>query len=336
MRFARTEEQDLLAATLRTGLARICPPSVVRAVWHDPGRIGPIWRDLAGLGLLGILAPEPAGGLGLTEVELAIAFEEAGRVAAPGPLIEAATIVVPSLLGLPPSQREVVLAALEPILDGSRVVTGGTDPSHPIPWAAEAAFCLLRSTQGPRLLPRSGYDVTPQPSVDATRRLATVRAPHWEGAFSEPSQRAALAASAMLIGLGSRMVELAVEYANTRNQFGKPIGSFQAVKHQLVDAHAAVVMARPLVARAAASIASGAADARVSVAMAKAAASDAAELAAKKALQVHGAIGYTTECDLHFFLKRTWALARSYGDAGYHRSVVAEHLLDGPTTPESA
>jgi alkylation response protein AidB-like acyl-CoA dehydrogenase len=160
-----------------------------------------------------------------------------------------------------------------------------------------------------------------------------VAAQGWEGDGTAPSQRAALAAAAQLIGLAKRMTEMTVEYANVRQQFGKPIGSFQAVKHHLVDAHAATEMARPLVLRAAWSLSVGASDAAFAVSMAKAAASDAAELSAKKALQVHGAIGYTTECDLHFFLKRTWALARAHGSASWHREQVAAALLDGPAAP---
>ena len=328
-----TEDQRLLRDTLRQGLAKVCPVTNVRAVWHNPAALRPLWREFANLGLLGILVPEDFGGLGMTEVELAVAMEEVGYAAAPGPLLEAAAIAVPSLLGIANAPANVLEASLGAVIEGAKLVTAGTHPSDPIAWAEEADFCLLRATSGPRLLARADYSATPQPSVDACRRTATVSAQGWEGDGTAPSQRAALAAAAQLIGLAKRMTEMTVEYANVRQQFGKPIGSFPAVKHHLVDAHAATEMARPLVLRAAWSLSVGASDAAFAVSMAKAAASDAAELAAKKALQVHGAIGYTTECDLHFFLKRTWALARAHGSASWHREQVAAALLDGSAAP---
>ena len=95
-----TEDQLLLRATIRSGLAKVCPVTTVRAVWHDPAALRPLWREFANLGLLGLLVPEDFGGLGMTEVELAVAMEEVGYAAAPGPLLEAAALAVPSLLGI--------------------------------------------------------------------------------------------------------------------------------------------------------------------------------------------------------------------------------------------
>jgi alkylation response protein AidB-like acyl-CoA dehydrogenase len=113
-----------------------------------------------------------------------------------------------------------------------------------------------------------------------------------------------------------------------RKQFGVPIGSFQAVKHHLADAELKVAFARPTVWNAAYAIATDGPTASREVSMGKCFASDAAEVAARKALQTHGAIGYTTEHDLHLFMKRAWALANSYGDAAWHRRRVAHVLLD--------
>ena len=138
--------------------------------------------------------------------------------------------------------------------------------------------------------------------------------------------RGAWATAAVLVGLGQRMVELAVTHVSERHQFGVPVGSFQAVKHQLADAHKDLAFARPVVHRAAHSLATGSADRSRDVSMAKALAGDAAWRAGRVALQCHGAIGYTVEHDLHLYLKRTWALAKSYGDAGWHRDRVARAI----------
>jgi hypothetical protein len=138
-----------------------------------------------------------------------------------------------------------------------------------------------------------------------------------EDRYGEPP---ALAAAAQLLGLGHRMLVLTVEYVKERKQFGVPVGSFQAVKHQLADCLKELAFARPAVWRAAHTLAP------VDVSMAKAMASDAASFTARRALQCHGAIGYTVEYELHRFLKQTWVLARSYGDAAHHRDRIAKEL----------
>jgi len=122
------------------------------------------------------------------------------------------------------------------------------------------------------------------------------------------------------------MLDLTVGYVNERHQFGKPIGSFQAVKHHLADAALALELTRPAVWRAAWSVAHDEATRARDVSMAKAMASDTAEQVSRHALQCHGAIGYTVEADLHLYLKRTWALARSWGDSAHHTDRVADAL----------
>jgi alkylation response protein AidB-like acyl-CoA dehydrogenase len=124
------------------------------------------------------------------------------------------------------------------------------------------------------------------------------------------------------------MIILAADYAKVRQQFGKPIGSFQAVKHLLADARVALEFARPVVYRAAWSLGTRAPSASHDASMAKAVASDAADLAGRHALQVHGAIGYTWECDLQLFMKKAWALSGAWGDAPTHRALVLEAALD--------
>jgi alkylation response protein AidB-like acyl-CoA dehydrogenase len=133
--------------------------------------------------------------------------------------------------------------------------------------------------------------------------------------------RGVLGTAAQQCGLADRMLELTVAYVKERQQFGVPVGSFQAVKHHLANARLALEFARPLLYRAAVTLDP------VHVSMAKRKADDAALVTAGVALQCHGAIGYTTEYDLHLFMKRSWALARSWGDAAWHRDRVRRAIL---------
>jgi alkylation response protein AidB-like acyl-CoA dehydrogenase len=147
------------------------------------------------------------------------------------------------------------------------------------------------------------------------------------GFFALGRERAALATAAQLIGLCRRMLDMSVQYAKDREQFGKPIGSQQAIKHRLANALIEQEFARPLVYRAGWSMATSSEETEVAVSLAKIYAGQAARFVAKQALQVHGAIGYTVECDLHMWMKRTWALAAAHGDAAFHRERVGRHIL---------
>jgi alkylation response protein AidB-like acyl-CoA dehydrogenase len=177
-------------------------------------------------------------------------------------------------------------------------------------------------------------ELMPVPSVDGTRRMCRVE---WDSSktntIGNPADvahafdRGALGTAAQLIGLARRMLDITVGYVTERQQFGVPIGSFQAVKHHLADARIALEFARPLTYRAAWSMAEDDPAAPVHVSMAKSAANDAAILAAKKALQCHGAMGYSFEYDLHLFMKRAWALAQTWGDSAWHRARVGRAIL---------
>jgi alkylation response protein AidB-like acyl-CoA dehydrogenase len=140
--------------------------------------------------------------------------------------------------------------------------------------------------------------------------------------------RGTLGFSAQLVGLGHHLLDTTAAYVIERKQFGAPIGSFQAIKHKLADVRIALEFAAPLVYRAASSLTCGDPAARTHVSMAKAAAADAASLAARHALQCHGAMGYSFEYDLHLWIKRVWALAGAWGDATWHRELVARAILD--------
>jgi hypothetical protein len=200
--------------------------------------------------------------------------------------------------------------------------------------AAADADRLLLMVDGALVLVEPGaVELTPVATVDGARRAATVARAAGDPITDDPAavalavDRGALGTAAYLVGSGQAMLDLAVDYVKDRQQFGVPIGSFQAVKHHLADAALQLEFARPAVWRAAWSVAHDLPTRARDVSMAKAMASEAAELVGRKALQCHGAIGYTVEADLHLFLKRTWALARTWGDTAFHTDRVADALI---------
>jgi len=264
--------------------------------------------------VLTLLVPEVDGGLGLDETYLVPILEECGRVALPHPIVETAMVAAPQL--------------------GAGAGMVASDLGGPlVPCAADAERLLLRWGQTLAVVERDGAEITAVATVDGARR--TGRVSHdstGEPLTDDPAvielalARGALGTAAMLVGLGQAMLDLTVDYVSERHQFGKPIGSFQAVKHHLADAALSLELTRPALWRAAWSVAHDEPTRARDVSMAKAMASDAAELVGRHALQCHGAIGYTVEADLHLYLKRTWALARSWGDTAHHTDRVADAL----------
>ncbi|GAC1383246.1 MAG: acyl-CoA dehydrogenase [Marmoricola sp.] len=247
----------------------------------DPGVA--LWKRLADLGLTALIAPEDEGGLGGTLVDLVVAFEALGHELAVGPWIES--------------------AALLPQIDGAMVTAAVPGVA---PYAVDADVARLAS----------GSVGAVHASVDTTRRLFEVDGADMPDA--EAVERAMLAAAAELLGAGERLLEDAVAYAQQRAQYGRLIGSYQAIKHQLAEVRIALDFARPLV--------YGAALGETPVSGAKLAASEAAYLASRVALQVHGAIGYTAEFDLGLWILRVRALVSAWGTPSFHRARLADHL----------
>jgi alkylation response protein AidB-like acyl-CoA dehydrogenase len=338
MRFAFSAEQLMFRDTARDLLHKHCPPTAVRAAWSEAsGRVPGLWARLAETGIVGLTVPEALGGLSMGELDLVLVLEEAGRAAAPEPLLETVAVGAPLL-------RDAGTAALREawlprVASGDAVLAVGLEGSPYVPFAAEADLLLLQRGDELHALPRGVATLTAQPSVDGSRRLSSVSwTPSAETCFASGEEarraasmaldRGALAAAAELCGIARRLLDTTVEYAKVRHQFGKPIGSFQAVKHHLASALLALELARPLALRAAYSFAHGDADRSIHVSMAKARASESALVAARAALQCHGAIGYTVEYDLHLWMKRAWALAAAWGDAAWHRARVGAALME--------
>jgi alkylation response protein AidB-like acyl-CoA dehydrogenase len=358
--FSFSDEQVELRQAVRQVLDTECPPAALRALDaaspEERVRLSRTrWAVLDELGAPGLLVPVTEGGLGLSDVDLVGVLEEAGWAALPEPLLETAALAAPTLAALLPAAAAA--AALTVMLDhGGTVAIGGIDvgtagTTSPttvsadgtlrtprVVGAAGAAMFLLACRDADsgwqvHAVPSSSCTVHDTPALDATRPLSTV---HWplssdtllaygvaaDAVVALLADRAAAGSAALLIGLADRMITMAADYAKERHQFGQPIGSFQAVKHLLANARVKLEFARPATYRAAWSLATAQTTVSHDASMAKAMASDAATLAARVALQVHGAIGYTWECDLHFFMKRTWALSAAWGDAAAQRQLV--------------
>ena len=285
-----------------------------------------LWTAVCRQGWSGIALPEDAGGAGLGYVELAVVMEEFGYACAPAPLLSNTAAGI--LLGAGGSDEQQ-RRWLPGIASGERRGAVGTvtaDGSALVADAEGAAVIVLLDGEKATLVASAGAQVEPVTGIDPTRRFFRVRAGRGEalgGDVAGALQRIEVALSAELVGVGQRALEMAVEYAQQRQQFGRPIGAYQAVSYRCAEMLLDVESAR-----SAAYFAAWAADADpvalpLAASVAKAAAAEMGWKVAASAIQVHGGIGFTWEHDLHFFLKRAAADARMFGSASEHRDRVA-------------
>ncbi|MGI9603534.1 MAG: acyl-CoA dehydrogenase family protein, partial [Acidimicrobiales bacterium] len=287
---------------------------------------------LGAMGVVGLTAPESAGGLGMDEVDLVLLLEESGRAASPEPLAEHTAVVMPTLADVAPEHHLLGAAAT-----GECTLSVGLSHSPYVSAAHQSDALLLQHETELHLVEIDGYRSEPVTSVDESRRLARVSWTPGAGTLltDDPDHvarafdRGALAAAAQCLGVAQQLLDLTVEYVQDRKQFGKPVGVNQAVKHHLANVGLALEFARPVTYQAAWAVANDRPERSRDVSMAKAMASDAVDVACRQALQCHGAIGYTVEYDLQLWLKRGWALAADWGDAAWHRRQVADVVL-GP------
>jgi alkylation response protein AidB-like acyl-CoA dehydrogenase len=303
--FRLTEDQRDLVAATRALLAGRFPRERLRAAAAGPGFDRAVWADLTEAGLFALRLPESLGGAGLRTPEAVLAFEEAGRALVPGPLV--GTHLAAGLL-----RGEVVAVA-----DTTRrpLLVAHLD-------AADAVLVLERG----RVLRADPAKLRAEPvaSVDPLTPLAEVRAlpvgdPLPADAF-RLRRDAALLTAALQSGIAGRATARSTAHARTREQFGRPIGSFQAVQHLCADMLARVEVARAAV--YAASLTGAAAD----VAAAKLLADEAAVLGTRDCVQVHGGMGFTWEADVHLYLKRAWVHATAYADAAANEETLAAAL----------
>jgi alkylation response protein AidB-like acyl-CoA dehydrogenase len=309
--FALDEQQRDFAASIDAALGAADLPAAVRA-WSAgdvvPGR--KVWEQLANLGVTALAVPEKFDGLDADPVDLVIALERLGRWCVPGPVAESIA-VAPVLLA--EDERSAGLAS------GELIATVALPPHTPRAVDADTAGLVLLATGDGVTEAVAGEE---HESVDPSRRLfdVTPTGDTWQADVQRAYEFGALATAAQLVGAAEALRDAAVDYAKQRTQFGRVIGSYQAIKHKLADVHVAIELARPLVYGAALSL-----EAR-DVSAAKAAASEAGLLAARSALQTHGAIGFTQEHDLSLLLLRVQALRSAWGSPEAHRRRVLEAL----------
>jgi alkylation response protein AidB-like acyl-CoA dehydrogenase len=332
----------LFRDTVRDLLSNEVTAERIRQRWDsDSGIDSAALQSMVDLGLTAALVPEEQGGLGFNTVDFILIAEECGRAALPEPIVDSCLVATPMLvdadLALEGSDNRV-RELLEAVASGEKTVLCGPSINPYINFAHSADYLLLPHGNEVHLVATDRVQLELQTSVDLSRRLSKVSwQPRSETCIARGEigadlwrstlNRGALANAAQLLGLSEAMVAQAVKFASDREQFGRPIGVNQAVKHLLADCAVKAEFAKPAIYRAAYTVAVAPTRADWSVSHAKASAGDAARAASRNCTQVHGAMGYTWECDLHIWMKRAWTLDREWGDAGFHKNRIHEWLL---------
>lgn len=349
-----TPEQDALRAGARELLEGECPPAVVRELVEEARTPEKLWAAEIEAGWSALALPEPVGGLGLGAVEVAIVAEESGRACAPGPWL--ATVTQYAAVVAATASGDQLAELLGPILDGSG--TGalalsedatGNPPTPPETTArdrrltgtkyavvdgASADRVLVVASNGLFVVEQADLRAQPVATVDRSRSWATLRfddSPAQQiettpEAIEHGLQVAVVALAAETVGVCAAILDRTIEYAKQREQFGVPIGSFQAVKHKLADDFLTVERARASVYFAALTIAEDDERRRLATAMAKVAAGECERRVVEDAIQTHGGIGYTWEHDLQMWAKRAKSNGALLGTAAWHRKRLADLL----------
>jgi alkylation response protein AidB-like acyl-CoA dehydrogenase len=284
-----------------------------------------LWRAMDEQGWTAIEVTEAGGGVGLGTVELAVLVEEIGRHAAPAPL-------VPTVLALDAFASGGDDAWVARLLSGDALACVAWDPAAPVPYAPSADIAVVCAADGVYAMEVATRPAR-EPAMDLTRELGWLdfdpsRAHKLGGADARARliDRGATLASAEMLGGASRVLDMAVEYAKERVQFGRPIGSFQAIKHRCADMLVDVEGMRSTVYWAAWCLAADDREASVAASTAKIWCSDSSKRVMASALQVHGGIGFTWEHDLHFYMKRAQLDQLAFGDASTHRARLTSLL----------
>ncbi len=337
MHFTFTEDQLLFRDTIRSFFMIEATPEKLREVWENENeRIADLWANMANQGLLGLSVPESYGGMGLGDLEWVLMAQEVGYFGVRDSLLSTAYLAVELLKALP-GHQSLKDTWLPKIAEGSARIAVG-HPAHALVADAHVAdLLILPHGDEVHCVDPQFVTMTLNPSVDPARRLYQIQwtptsqtqvahAVEGKALWADVMERGAVCTAAQLLGLATRMIDLSVDYSAERKQFGKPIGSFQAVKHLMANVAVAYEFARPVLYRAAYSLQHDTMR-EVYVSHAKLAAGEAAWMAAKNGIQVHGAMGYTWEMDLQIFMKRAWALDAAWGDRGFHKERIAHTLF---------
>jgi alkylation response protein AidB-like acyl-CoA dehydrogenase len=355
-----SDTEEALRAAVRQLFAERCPPEqVVRVYDAEPPDFSAVWRTLVTeLGVAGLLVPESLGGAGASAREAAVVMEEIGRAVAPVPFLSSALLATIALVRAGDSETVAALAQGE--LTAALVVPLSSAPGDPIPavnWDGDGLSGSITSVAGVAaadvlVVPVAGRDgielhtvardaagvqISPLLALDMTRPLAAVSfsgTPSSRvGAGDEPVTEAIRTSAALLaseqLGVAQWCFDTTLKYAGQRRQFGRTIGSYQAIKHRLADLWFEVGAATAAARYAADTCARGSEDADAAAAIAQAYCSDIAVHAAEECVQLHGGIGMTWEYPAHLYLKRAKSDQLAFGTAYRHRARLAE-LVDLP------
>jgi alkylation response protein AidB-like acyl-CoA dehydrogenase len=325
--FGFNDEQREIKSTAHEFLADRFKPEKVRELAesdspYDEGQ----WKEMCDLGWPGIAIAEEYGGQGLGTVELVILMEEMGYACAPSPFLANACAGLLIDAAGSQEQRERWLPGIASGEERGSVAM--TADERPIAGAAAgAAVIVLPQGDQARVVEAAGADLERLDLIDTTRAYFRVSADGGNPLPESPRlglQKCAVALAAELVGVAQRALDMATDYAKEREQFGRPIGAYQAVSHRLADMLWAVEEARSLTYYAAWTADADPEALPLASHMAKARASDAAASVAHDAIQTLGGIGFTWEHDVHFLLKRAKVSGQMLGTAGQHRDRVAD------------
>jgi alkylation response protein AidB-like acyl-CoA dehydrogenase len=358
MQFGLSESQEFLKDSARKFFAGECPSAEMRRLMEtDTAYDAALWSKLTDQGYTGIIFPEEYGGVGLGKVELMLLMEESGRALLPGPFFSTVVLAgsVLDAVATPAGKKQYLgpichgevrstVAILEAtaswnLPDIQLSATNGklTGQKFFVSDAAVADFLIVVARNGVFVVHSKahGLKITPMSGMDLTRKLYVVEfnnAPAEEIGATTNLPRAfdvaTAALSAELVGGMQRTLDITVEYAKTRKQFGKPIGMFQAVQHQCADMYLETESSRSAVYYAGWALEENSADASTAVSIAKMYASDAARTVGNRGIQIHGGMGFTWENDLHLYYRRAKASETAFGDATFHRERIASAVID--------
>jgi alkylation response protein AidB-like acyl-CoA dehydrogenase len=350
MFFSLTDEQRALQATVREFLADRFPLTSVRALYDDPGGDGDpsdLWKAVGEQGWLAVTIDEEHDGLGLGLLDAAVLARCWGEGCAPGPYLSTLVAAEAIRLGGSPEQKKawlprIALGEVKLTLAATGRVNAANDAltgtARFVEYAHVADRIVVAADGGTLWLvdpAAGGVTVTRHDALDRSTRLATVtfeKAPGErlpDNVLPDVVDRAAVLYANDLAGVARIALNRTVDYDKTREQFGKPIGSFQALKHALADLHVATTMAEHSGWYAAHALDALLPDAPLSVSVAKAKCSDTARDVTAAMIQFHGGIGYTWEHDAHLFFKRAKREEYQYGDGTFHRERIARLAVDG-------
>ena len=332
MNFIFTEEQIQFKDTIKSFLAEECAPASIRDGWQKNKSFNlERWKNLIELGVLSSNLPEEKGGLGMDQVTLALMVEEMGYAGLPEPVAEQIFLVNDVIPFLPKNVTEAVESNYN---DGTQYIALA-HPLAPNPlFLNDAAGLILLDNSECKFIAQDDMDFEIISSNDPSRELFKVSSmnnaistsENFDELNSAVSSRGSLMTAALLIGLAQKMVDLSSVYVLDRTQFGKPIGSFQAVKHMLADVAVKIEFAKPAVYRAAYSLSENNSKSALHCAHAKLMCAQAAELACKNSIQAHGAMGYTWEMDLHIYMRKAWSMMACWGNEDKQQELIFKTL----------